>query len=114
MYPRLQQIAYGLGKHDFDLHVSPSQDAHGRLVIAHAISGRRLMLVPPVLPRPDDWTGIACAALNDWVREHGKDRALAMLRALAEPMPLPRHQGRVRAYLAKLWARLFPTRAAGR
>jgi len=72
MPTHLQQFVYGIDRDCYDFHVYPAQAAPGRLVLTHAISGRRLMLVPPILPNPDCWSDIACAAINDWVREHGK------------------------------------------
>jgi len=80
----------------------------GELVVTHAGDWRYLLTVPPVLPEQKFWVGLAGAAVNDWVREQGMDKARAALHALSTPVPkTPRHHGKVRKYCGNLVSRIF-------
>jgi len=98
----VEQIAYEIGRDVFDLSVFPAPDNPWALVVTHAVSKRRLLIVPPTLPPQKYWVNIAGAAVNDWVREQGVDKARDLLRELATPLPAPRRQGRVRKYFTRL------------
>jgi len=104
----IERFVYGLGRDDYELTVSPSPDHKGALIVTHSDSGRVLLTVPPIVPARDHWVGVAGAAINDWVREHGKDKAHEMLKALSTPVvaDAPHNQGSVRRYCGKLWSRI--------